>query len=92
LEVELVAAFADFDAFDAEPTFDAELLPEAAWFALLDEAASVLELALVELFDEPPLAAVRVSLPLPVVVDVAPPPEPELLCVELPDEPALEGF
>lgn len=50
------------------------------------------ELAPVELLDEPPLAAVRVSAELPVVVDVDPPPVPELLCVELPDEPAEEGF
>ena len=52
----------------------------------------MLELPLVVLLDEPPLAALRESLPVPVVVDVAPPPEPELLWVELPDELAVEGF
>lgn len=92
LEVEVVVALEDFDEFDAEVTFDEELSPEADWSALLEVLAEVPELPLVELLDAPPLAAVRVSLPLPVVVDVAPPPEPELLCVELPDEPALEGF
>jgi hypothetical protein len=88
----LEAELADFDALSDELLFDAELSVEAAWCALLAVSASVLELALVELLDEPPLAAVRVSAPLPVVVEVAPPPEPELLCVELPDEPAVEGF
>ena len=88
MEAELADSAALFD----ELLFDAELSLEAAWRALLDVSASVLELPLVELLDEPPLAAVRVSAPLPVVLDVAPPPEPELLCVELPDEPAVEGF
>jgi len=46
-------------------------------------------LLLVEFPDDPPLAAVSVSEPVPVVVEVAPPLEALLLNVELPEEPAL---
>ena len=58
----------------------------------MEVSAAVSELAPVELLDEPPFAAVRVSAEFPVVLDVDPPPEPELLCAELPDDPAVEGF
>jgi hypothetical protein len=57
----------------------------------LEVLAAVLALPLVVLVDDPPLAAVRVSVEVPPVDEVAPPPDALLVCDELPDDAALLG-
>ena|SRR5258708_1639418 len=59
---------------------------------LLEEVnvlAAVVALPLVVSLADPPLAAVRVSVEVPAVDEVAPPPEALLVCDELPDDAAL---
>jgi hypothetical protein len=84
-------AFSDLAEVDDELTFEAEFSVSADWLALLDVLAAVLALPLVVLLDDPPLAAVRVSVEEPPVDEVAPPPEALLVCDELPDDAALLG-
>jgi hypothetical protein len=92
LEAELVVAFADFDAFDAELTFDAELVLAADWSAVFAAVEAVLELPLVELLADPLLVVERLSAPVPTVDDVAPKLVPLLLLVELPTDVELPGL
>jgi hypothetical protein len=92
LEAELVVAFADFDAFDAELTFDAELSLEADWLALFAVVEAVSPWALVELLADPLLVVERLLAPVPTVDDVAPKLEPLLLFVELPIDEELPGL
>jgi hypothetical protein len=84
-------AFSDAAAVADELLFDAEFSVSADWLALLDVLAAVLAVPFVVLLDDPPLAAVRVSVELPPVAEVAPPPEALLVCDELPDDAALLG-
>jgi hypothetical protein len=84
-------AFSDLAEVDDEVTFEAEFSVSADWLALLDVLAAVLAVPLVVLVDDPPLAAVRVSVEVPPVDEVAPPPEALLVCDELPDDAALLG-
>ena len=91
LEVELVVAFADLAAFDAELTFDAELSPEADWLALFAVVEAVSDLPVVELVAVPMPVVERLSAPLPTVDDVAPRLVPLLLFDELPADEALPG-
>jgi len=84
-------AFSDLAAVSDSDLFEAEVLVSADWLALLDVLAAVLALPLVVLLDDPPLAAVRVSVEVPPVDEVAPPPEALLVCDELPDDAALLG-
>jgi hypothetical protein len=84
-------AFSDLAAVSDSDLFEAELFVSADWLALLDVLAAVLALPLVVLLADPPLAAVRVSVEVPPVDEVAPPPEALLVCDELPDDPALVG-
>jgi hypothetical protein len=83
-------AFSDWAEVPDELTFDAEFSASADWLALLDVLAAVLEAPLVVLLDDPPLAAVRVSVEVPPVAEVAPPPVALLVCAELPDDAAAE--
>ena len=92
LEAELVLAFADFDAFDAELTFEAELSLEADWLALFAVVEAVSPWALVELLADPLLVVERLLAPVPTVDDVAPKLEPLLLFVELPTDEELPGL
>jgi hypothetical protein len=82
-------AFSDLAEVDDELTFEAEFSVSADWLALLDVLAAVLEVPLVVLLADPPLAAVRVSVEEPPVAEVAPPPVALLVCDELPADPAL---
>jgi hypothetical protein len=84
-------AFSDLAEVDDELTFEAEFSVSADWWALLAVLAAVLAVPLVVLDDDPPLAAVRVSVEVPPVAEVAPPPEALLVCDELPDDAALLG-
>lgn len=84
-------AFSDWAEVPDELTFDAEFSASADWLALLDVLAAVLEAPLVVLLDDPPLAAVRVSVEVPPVAEVAPPPVALLVCAELPADAALLG-
>jgi hypothetical protein len=92
LEAELVAAFADFAAFDAELTFDAELSLEADWLALFAVVEAVSPWALVELLADPLLVVERLLAPVPTVDDVAPKLEEPLLFVELPTDVEPPGL
>ena len=92
LEAELVVEFADFAAFDAELTFDAELLLSADWLALFAVVEAVSPWALVELLADPLLVVERLSAPVPTVDDVAPRLVPLLLFVELPTDEELPGL
>ena len=86
-------AFRDSAEVDDELRFDAAFALSDAVSAALEVPAEVLALPLVVLDDDPPLAAVRVSVELPPVDEVAPPPEALLVCDELPDDAAvLEGL
>ena len=84
-------AFSDSAEVDEELLFDAEFSVSDAVSAALEVLAAVLALPLVVLVDDPPLAAVRVSVEVPPVDEVAPPPEALLVCDELPDDAALLG-
>jgi hypothetical protein len=84
-------AFNDFAEVSDSDLFEDEVLFSADWLALLDVLAAVLAVPLVVLVDDPPLAAVRVSVEVPPVDEVAPPPEALLVCDELPDDAALLG-
>ena len=84
-------AFSDLAAVSDADLFEDAVLVSADWLALLDVLAAVLALPLVVLLDDPPLAAVRVSVEVPPVDEVAPPPEALLVCDELPDDAALLG-
>jgi hypothetical protein len=92
LEAEFVVEFADLDAFDAELTFDAELVLAADWSAVFAAVEAVLELPLVELLADPLLVVERLSAPVPTVDDVAPKLVPLLLLVELPTDVELPGL
>jgi hypothetical protein len=92
LAAELVVEFADLAAFDAELTFDAELVLEADWLALFAVVEAVSDLPLVELLAEPLLVVERLSAPVPTVDDVAPKLVPLLLLVELPADVELPGL
>jgi hypothetical protein len=92
LAAELVVEFADLAAFDAELTFDAELVLEADWLALFAVVEAVSDLPLVELLAEPLLVVERLSAPVPTVDDVAPKLVPLLLFVELPADVELPGL
>jgi hypothetical protein len=82
-------AFSDADAVDDELLFEAEFSVSDAVSAALEVLAAVFALPLVVLVEDPPLAAVRVSVEVPPVDEVAPPPEALLVCDELPDDAAL---
>jgi hypothetical protein len=84
-------AFNDLAEVSPSDLFEAEVLVSAELLALLDVLAAVLAVPLVVLVDDPPLAAVRVSVEVPPVDEVAPPPEALLVCDELPDDAALLG-
>jgi hypothetical protein len=84
-------AFSDSAEVDEELTFDALFAVSDAVRAALEVLAAVLALPLVVLVDDPPLAAVRVSVEVPPVDEVAPPLEALLVCDELPDDAALLG-
>jgi hypothetical protein len=85
-------AFSDLAAVSDSDLFEDAVLVSADWLALLDVLAAVLELPLVVLVADPLLVVERVSVELPVVVDVAPPPEALLVCDELPADAALPGL
>ena len=85
-------AFSDLAEVDEELLFDAEFSLSDAVRAALDVLAAVLALPLVVLLADPLLVVERVSVEVPVVVEVAPPPEALLLCDELPDDAALPGL
>jgi hypothetical protein len=71
-----------------EDLFAAALsVPEAVVFVAL-----LLEPLAVELLEDAPLAALRLSAPLAALVDVAPPPVEELLTAELPTLVAFPFF
>jgi hypothetical protein len=84
-------AFSDLAEVSDSDLFDAEFSASADWLALLDVLAAVLEVPLVVLLADPPLAAVRVSVEAPAVDEVAPPPEALLVCDELPADAPLLG-
>ncbi len=92
LDVELVVEFADFAAFDAELTFEAELSLEADWLALFAVVEAVSPWALVELLADPLFVVERLSAPVPTVDDVAPKLVPLLLFVELPTDVEPPGL
>jgi hypothetical protein len=92
LEAELVVEFADLAAFDAELTFDAELVLAADRSAVFAVVEAVLALPLVELLADPLLVVERLSAPVPTVEDVAPRLVPLLLFVELPIDEELPGL
>jgi hypothetical protein len=83
-------AFSDLAEVAEELTLDAEFSDSDDVLLLLDVAAAVFELPLVVLLDDPPLAAVSVSVELPPVAEVAPPPVALFVCAELPDDAAAE--
>jgi hypothetical protein len=86
---EFVVEFADLGAVVAELLFADALSVEADWLLLLAVLASVLEAPLVPLLAEPVPVVARVLDWLPDVDDVAPPPEPLLVCAEFPPEDEL---
>jgi hypothetical protein len=86
---EFVVEFADLGAVVAELLFADELSLEADWLLLFAVLASVLESPLVPLLAEPVPVVARVLDWLPDVDDVAPPPEPLLVCAEFPPEDEL---
>lgn len=85
-DVEFEVEFAFLALLEVELTFDAELLAAADWLALLAASVSVLEALLVPLLADAPLDALRLSAPLPEVVDVLPPLDDGLLKDELPTD------
>ena len=88
----LVAKLSDLDA--VAPRLLLEVLSAAALSvpAAVVLVALLLEPLLVELLEDAPLAALRLSAPLATLVDVAPPPVEELLVAELPTLVALPFF
>jgi hypothetical protein len=85
-------AFSDFAEVSPSYLFEDAVLVSADMLLLLEVLAAVLALPLVVLLADPPTAAVRVSLEVPPVAEVAPPPEALLVCDDMPaDAAALPG-
>jgi hypothetical protein len=82
-------AFSDAAALDDELLFDAELLVSDEVWALVAASASVEAVLEVEFIPVAGPDEVVVLLALPLLDEVAPPPEPLLVYVELPVEEAL---